>query len=271
MNKGFAQILTSGPYASIQDIGRRGFEQYGVPSSGYLLSSSISSEVRNAIEFFGVGLSVRFSHSALIRVMGNQVSIQKDSKTYHHVSILSVQAGAILKVVSNSGNIGYLTVEGGWKSEKIMSSHSQMKGVTSTDRLYPKMVIPYEVDKMEAEVVIQNRQTDDVLKDIFIVKPGPEFIIHNCKVKEMRLILSSESNRQAICFENAIEGHFSEITSSFIPVGTIQVTKGGKVFVLSKDGQTTGGYFRWGFINLNDLEQLYKTKIGKTITFRIDT
>ncbi|MBK8636173.1 MAG: hypothetical protein IPN72_22510 [Saprospiraceae bacterium] len=35
----------------------------------------------------------------------------------------------------------------------------------------------------------------------------------------------------------------------------MQITKGGKVFVLVKMDKTTGGYFRWGFINLNDLEK----------------
>ncbi|MBK8636172.1 MAG: hypothetical protein IPN72_22505 [Saprospiraceae bacterium] len=71
---------------------------------------------RMSLNFFGVGLSIRFSHPALIRVMGNQVSIQIDDNTFHDVSIVSVRAGAILKVLSIKENIGYLTVEGGWKS-----------------------------------------------------------------------------------------------------------------------------------------------------------
>jgi allophanate hydrolase subunit 2 len=269
MNKGYAQILAAGVYSSIQDKGRFGFGQYGVPNSGYILPNIIDEDFTNAIEFFGTGLTIRFSHDVLLNIVGFGLTIQVDTVTYTNVSVLTVQSGKILKIVKNEGNIGYLCVLGNWQSEYVMKSYSQMKGITMYDRLYPKMVIAYQSQSAQIQAVIKKDSKIDAGISTFNVMPGPEYHRFPCDVEVLTLTIDAGTNRQAICFQDVIAGVFPEIISSYTPIGTIQITKGGKVFILSKDGQTTGGYYRWGFLKVEDLEKLYLKKIGEKIILRI--
>ncbi|HMP31623.1 MAG TPA: hypothetical protein PKD85_18620 [Saprospiraceae bacterium] len=269
MHRGFAQILSTGVYASIQDRGRLGFEQYGVPKSGFLMKSWINVDCINAIEFFGTGLAIRFSHSTHLTIFGKGVSVKIDRYIYHNVSVVTVRKGAILKVIKNEGNIAYLTIEGGWQSEWVMNSYSQMKGITLYDRLYPKMVIPYIAPITRSDILVQNHQNVSKTSHHFFAMQGPEFIKYNGLINEIRMTINPNSNRQAISFDNCLAGDFPEILSSYTPIGTIQITTGGKVFILSNDGQTTGGYFRWGFITQSDLEKIYELPIGTEIVITL--
>jgi antagonist of KipI len=269
MSKGFAQILATGVYASIQDKGRVGFEQYGVPLSGYLIPSWLDYDETNAIEFFGAGLTIRFSHHVIVRIYGVGITVAINNEPIENVSIFSINSGDIIKVLKNTGNIGYISISSGWKSEYSMGSYSQMKGITQYDRLQTNMVIGYTSSGMTPELVVLSNSGREEINTTFLVAPGPEYFRFKCQIKQIELIKSPATNRHAVSFENSIIGEFPEITSSYTPIGTIQITKGGKVFILGKDGQTTGGYFRWGFLSEGDLERLYQCEFGKKLIFRI--
>ena len=266
MKKGFAQIISSGQYASIQDKGRFGFENYGVPPSGYLIRNEIISQAINAIEFIGTGLTLRFSDPVTLRFYGKGIGVKKNEEVFRDVFAISVKGGEILTIIENVGVSGYLFTELGWITERVMGSFSQSKGVTFYDRLLKGVTLSYFSDNSDVLILNKEKEGPTSDKDIIIkALPGPEFIKYGCMLTELQLTISPDTNRQAVCFKENAEGIFNEIKSSYTPVGTIQITKAGKVFILSRDGQTTGGYFRWGFISEKDLGLLCSFSPGTEV------
>jgi allophanate hydrolase subunit 2 len=69
--------------------------------------------------------------------------------------------------------------------------------------------------------------------------------------------------------EETINGHSYEMLTSATLPGTIQITPSGKLIVLMKDGQTTGGYPR--ILQLSDkaISILAQKKYGDAISFKL--
>ena len=69
--------------------------------------------------------------------------------------------------------------------------------------------------------------------------------------------------------DEKIDGHtISMLTSATLP-GTVQLTPSGKLIILMKDGQTTGGYPR--ILQLTDtaISILAQKRTGDTISFKL--
>ncbi|MGB7395506.1 MAG: allophanate hydrolase subunit 2 family protein, partial [Pricia sp.] len=82
--------------------------------------------------------------------------------------------------------------------------------------------------------------------------------------------ISNENNRMAYQLEESVPGHtVSMLTSATLP-GTIQLTPAGKLIVLMKDGQTTGGYPR--ILQLSDraISILAQKKFGDVVSFKLN-
>jgi hypothetical protein len=146
---------------------------------------------------------------------------------------------------------------------------SMMKGVTYYDRLVCGLTIPYTSDDLKNLALIsESDHVEQNYTTTFFYTLGPESIKANLTDLILDLTLSNDTTRQAICFNETVRGKFQEIVSSDTPLGTIQVTPAGKVFILSRDGQTTGGYFRLGFIVENDISILHRLPIGTKIKLK---
>ncbi|MFT5737788.1 MAG: allophanate hydrolase subunit 2 [Maribacter sp.] len=81
--------------------------------------------------------------------------------------------------------------------------------------------------------------------------------------------VAKENNRMAYQLNEMLEGHnHSMLTSATLP-GTVQLTPSGKLIILMKDGQTTGGYPR--ILQLSDkaIAILAQKRQGATISFKL--
>ena len=56
--------------------------------------------------------------------------------------------------------------------------------------------------------------------------------------------VSKDNNRMAYQLTEGIEGNSATMLTSATQPGTVQLTPSGKLIILMKDGQTTGGYPR---------------------------
>jgi allophanate hydrolase subunit 2 len=275
MVRSYAQVLNAGAYASIQDEGRFDYKRYGVPHSGALLSSSLHSvnealenQANDAvIEFFGSGLTLRFSHDTILAFSKGGLLISINDEEIDQPLLISVYKGSIVKVLKNNSGWSYLGVKFGWQSTEMLGSKSMMKGVTYYERIVPGLALPYTSISLDQQFFITNKEEIDRPKPRtkFKFDIGPEIIKSGVNPTTISLTISSQSTRQAISFNEQIEGNYPEIISSFTPQATIQVTPSGKVFILSKDGQITGGYFRLGFVSLEDLESMHSLPFGTRI------
>lgn len=279
----FAQVLSTGTYASIQDKGRNGYQHLGLPQSGWLQSSK--AEMANSIlenndncaviECFGRGFSMRFSQRTFICIVGLDFTIVlNDEQKYNETQVIEIVKGDVLKVEKNKIGLLYIAIHGGWQTEVKLSSRSMMKGVTSQSIILKEMLLPFP--PLDLHVALpQSRfsiKKNGRSSAQFYLTPGPELLKYGLTYfkKPIQLSLSPSTNRQAICFNEKIEGNFPEIASSYTPVGTVQVTSGGNVYILSKDGQTTGGYFRLGFVDLDVMEQIYDLRSGQEVRVEVN-
>ena len=81
--------------------------------------------------------------------------------------------------------------------------------------------------------------------------------------------LAKEHDRMACQLEPAIDGHaLNMITSATLP-GTVQLTPAGKLMVLMRDGQTTGGYPRILMLDEASLNRMGQKRFGDIVTFSL--
>ena len=111
------------------------------------------------------------------------------------------------------------------------------------------------------------------LEKVLEVSKGPEYDLLNDKQLEKifgnDFSIAKENNRMAYQLAEAIQGHAkSMLTSATIP-GTVQFTPSGKLIILMKDGQTTGGYPR--ILQLSDkaISILSQKKFGDMVSFKL--
>ena len=63
----------------------------------------------------------------------------------------------------------------------------------------------------------------------------------------------------------------TELVSSAVEFGTMQLLPSGQLVILMADHQTTGGYPRIGNVIKRDLPKLAQTNIGASVTFELVT
>jgi len=106
-----------------------------------------------------------------------------------------------------------------------------------------------------------------------IFSKGPEYgLLDNNHLENLffkEFSVAKDYNRMGYQFEEKIKGHkLSMLTSATLP-GTVQLTPSGKLIVLMKDGQTTGGYPR--ILQLSDkaISTLAQKKFGDKVTLKL--
>jgi len=105
------------------------------------------------------------------------------------------------------------------------------------------------------------------------VSPGPEFDVLSKAQKELifkkTFTIAKENNRMAYQLEESIGEHkHIMLTSATLP-GTVQVTPGGKLIILMRDGQTTGGYPRILQLTEEAIDRLAQKTFGDTISLKL--
>lgn len=136
-NSGTIELIHSGFQMTIQDSGRAGFRQYGVPQSGF--ADRYSGEIANmlvgnartdaALEVLHGKAVVRFSRDAVIAVCGaiTDVIAEYDGKRQllPMNTPIALRSGALLKLEgAKKGVWTYIAVRGGIAVPKVLGSRS---------------------------------------------------------------------------------------------------------------------------------------------------
>lgn len=253
------EVLKAGLFDSIQDLGRCGYQQYGVPISGAMdqysakLANGVlgNSEEAAVLEFTLMAPKLKFHCDTAICVTGMESQPKINGKRVENNTYLMIKKNDVLSFGTRKwGCRGYLSVLGGFNSEKIMESRSFYKGITGQERLINGDMImfsalPIPIKKSNALVktpeIHFESETLDVLK-------GVDFkLLINKDQNEMfnrDFTVSKDSNRMAYQLEERIENTLKPIITSPVLPGTVQLTPSGQLMILMRDCQATGGYPR---------------------------
>ncbi|MGP1993629.1 biotin-dependent carboxyltransferase family protein [Zobellia laminariae] len=277
------KVLKSGLFTSVQDIGRYGYLNKGVPVAGYMdgfsakkVNQLLDNDIRAAVlEITMTGPTLIFEEETYISMGGALLSVTLNNEPINNYEVIKVKKGDILSYGKlEKGFRNYLAVKGGFKAPLVLGSRSFFSSVTKKNHLADGSELEYDAcslfEPKISKIIVDSFLDEKELK----VTKGPEFESLSDKQLEMlfgkKFSISNENNRMAYKLEEKIEGlKTSMITSATLP-GTVQLTPSGKLIILMKDGQTTGGYPR--ILQLSDraISVLAQKKYGDEVQFKLN-
>ncbi|MDV7139009.1 biotin-dependent carboxyltransferase family protein [Maribacter sp. TH_r10] len=276
------KVLKSGLYTTLQDEGRFGYRDKGVPVSGIMdldvvrnANILLENETNAAVlEITMTGPTLLFEKATYIVMAGAEFSVTLNNEPLSNNKVHKVKAGDILSYGKLlKGFRGYLALKGGFQSKVVLGSRSQYFPITKKGFIKENTELPYE-ECLDFEPKISELKSNSFLDEtVLMVSKGPEFkLLDDMQLEQLFInsfTVAKEYNRMGYQFNEKIKEHdWSMLTSATMP-GTVQLTPSGKLIILMKDGQTTGGYPR--ILQLKDkaISILAQKKFGDAISFKL--
>lgn len=277
------KVLKPGLFTTIQDEGRYGYLNKGVPVSGYMDSFSAAKinqllenhESAAVMEITMTGPTLVFEKSTFICMGGAQLSVTLNNEPVYEYKVYKVEKGDILSYGKlKKGFRGYLAVKDGFQTAGVLGSRSFYSPITPKNHLGDGSSVDY-IKCTNFSPKIPELKVDSFLNEsVLSVSQGPEFHLLSDKQLETLFFknfsISNQNDRMAYQIEEKIDGHsISILTSATLP-GTVQLTPAGKLIILMKDGQTTGGYPRILQLSDKSISILAQKKFGDGISFKLE-
>jgi biotin-dependent carboxylase-like uncharacterized protein len=278
------KVLEPGFFTTIQDNGRFQYRDIGVPVSGAM--DGYSSQFANVIlgntsdmavlEITMVGPKLQFLEPTFIVISGAQMQPKLNSKRIEHDMIVEVRPNDILSFGKlESGFRAYLAIKGGFKTELVLGSRSMYVPVTEKDCVRAGDTLNYDPFdfKISAKNASLNYRTSVIASNELHVFKGPEYGLLNSTIKEklenISFKVSNLNNRMAYQMESFLINDLDTILTGPVLPGTVQLTPSGKLIILMRDCQTTGGYPRVLQLTHSAINVLSQKLSGNDITFRL--
>lgn len=276
------KVLKEGLYTTIQDIGRFGYKNIGVPVSGSMDQTSAklanlllgNDESSAVLEMTLVGPTLEFMHDTYISITGADMNPSLNKQKVLQNKPLFVNKGDILYLShSSNGMRSYLGIKGGFNSEKKLGSKSFYRGITKREKLIKNDKIKFA--KVISSPMKMNKSINDFKinrKNKINVFKGPEFDLLDSNSKD--IIFNTDftigvNNRMGYNLVEPIENSISSIISSPVMPGTVQLTPSGRLIILCRDCQTSGGYPRVLQLDKSSMDSLSQKTIGETIKLKL--
>ena len=276
-------VLHSGFYTSVQDLGREHYQSLGVPISGAMDNNA--SKMANAIlgndencailELTMLGPKLEFTCDTVISITGAEMHPKLNGHEIEAYKVINVKNGDILSFGKlTQGFRTYLAVFGGIQSKKVLGSRSMYIGITPAYMLKKGDVLKIQSGKHVHEKYSSiKHNTESIQNQCVEVYKGPEFDELNAKqideIHELYFVISKENNRMAYQLERLIANNLDQIITSLVLPGTVQLTPSGKLIILMRDCQTTGGYPRVLQLSESSINVLSQKKVGDKIKFQL--
>ena len=277
------EVLKAGLYDSIQDLGRFGLQQYGVPLSGVM--DRYSAKLANAVlgnnpndaimEITILGPKLKFRENTTVCITGADFNAKLNTESVKVNLAFCVKKGDVLAFGScRKGCRGYLAVSGGFQTEIIMNSKSMYANITEANKLKKGALLPIrstEISKPESKASVVTPAIHFEAGDIEVIK-GVEFNELSKKQQQdlcsTEFTVSKDSNRMAYQLEQRFENNLETIITSLVLPGTVQLTPSGQLLILMRDCQTTGGYPRVLQLTDSCIDSLAQKQPGQKFRFK---
>lgn len=279
------EILSPGLSTTIQDHGRFGYQDKGIPVSGFmdvtsaqLANTLVTNKLNSAvIEMTMLGIKFKALQPITIAITGANMQPKLNGKPVHMYKALKIPKNGIVSFKgATAGVYSYIAVLGGFKIPRVLESKATytpasiggFKGrMIQKGDLLP--VLHQTLKPIKSKVKAPNFLPSAVLECL----PGPEWEDFDDESKKAFFnaffIIAKDSNRIGIRLEgDAIKlSKKDEIISSGILKGTVQITKGGQPIVMMADAPTTGGYMRLVNLTNKACDVLAQVPIGGKVQF----
>ena len=278
------KVLKSGLFSTIQDKGRFGYGAFGVPKSGAmdfysaeLANTLLGNTINDAVlEITMIGPQLKFDVEYLLVITGADMSPSINRKTIQNNKVYRIKKFDTLGFDKlKSGLRAYVAVKGGFKSDMVLGSQSYYQPLTLANKLNNGDTLYLN----QSENTFDTYETFSKLKVVDYSSPnihvfkGPEFERLSCNQKSELTSLESQVtnlyNRMAYQLSPLFDNDLESILTGPVLPGTVQLTPSGKLIVLMRDCQTTGGYPRVLQLTESAINLLSQKKEKDKIVFKL--
>lgn len=288
-------MIKPGLLTTVQDLGRKGFQQYGMIVSGAMDSYALrvgniivgNDEGEAGLEITMIGPALYFIDDAIITITGGELSPTLNGEPVHMWGSIHVEKGSTLEFGKlKAGVRAYLTIRGGIDVPVVMNSRStylragiggyngralqkgdrlKVKHVQNNPssfqtalrkrRLHPSLIPTYQ-SSIQARVILGPQA------DAFTEQSITDFL-------RQPYLITPQSDRMGYRLQGMRlqHKHSADIISDATAIGSIQVPASGDPILLLADRQTTGGYPKIATVVTVDLPYIAQAKPGDRIFF----
>ena len=281
-------VLTPGAYTTVQDEGRFGYQQMGIPVSGVLDSFAfrvanmlVENPVNCAVlEITVMGPRLEVLSEADISITGAEMGITLNDQPVQGWKSIKVKPGDILGINQvKSGCRAYLAVTGGIDVSEVMGSRSTYVGgkiggyygrsLKQGDIIKRGKGLKLKPARHLSPAVIPKYSSNIVIHAV----PGPQddFFDEGLKTMfESEFMVSAKADRMGYRLQGPVIKHREEVPKSIISEpsvpGGIQVPADGQPIILLVE-QTVGGYTKIATVISTDICKVAQATPGDLIRF----
>lgn len=283
------RVIKKGILDTIQDEGRYGYQHLGIHPSGVMDSVAmrmantvLGNAVQEAVlEIHFPAPLLLFEEDALIAISGADFDARLNRDLSAPINrCISIKAGTQLSFQQQiSGARAYIAVRGGVQSALWLNSAATPVGFTSVGTILQQgMILSLKNKNVQ---VLENKifswtaiapvnYQDPIIRyiaghEINRLNDSMQAILDNSN-----FTIDNSSNRMGyrLAGPSIIPDTHTEILSTAVTRGTIQLLPSGQLIILMADHQTTGGYPRIGHIITADFPKLAQRNAGESFQFK---
>ncbi len=273
------KVIQTGLFTTIQDGGRHGYRNIGIPTSGFMDQENAwaaniivdNDREESLFEITLTGPTLIFNGNYVISITGGDFNPLINELPVKMYQPINVKLGDTLKINNTkNGARCYLAISGGIDVKSIFGSKSFFSNISES--YYLRKGDEIKISNNSNSKILKKNKFKFKLKKSMDVFKGPEFDLLSIKVKKM--LFKNEftirtNSRMGYNLEEKVQIGIKSIISSPVMPGTIQLTPSGKMIILHRDCQTTGGYPRILQLNKSSLNHLSQIKSNEKIKFSL--
>ena len=286
-------VVKPGMLTTVQDLGRWGYQNLGVPVAGpmdhasHRLANLLVGNRSTAatLEVTWLGPELEFEQAVACALTGAEFDLMLDGRTVARNAVWQAARGSRLTIgARRRGARAYLAVKGGIAVPRYLGSRathvaSRMGGLhgralEAGDRL----PIGSDVTPITQRAAARSRRPVVALPDggarVRVMLGPQDHVFSEAAIETLRTArfsITPQSNRMGYRLTGpSLEASWhGDMPSDATPLGAIQVPASGEPILLMADGQTTGGYPKVATVITADLAVAGQLAPGDWLEFQV--
>lgn len=282
---GQLELIKGGLQCSIQDAGRVGFAQYGVPYSGAMDRHSFhmanrllgNNENDACLEIGPAPTQFIFNGSTWFVITGADAEVLLNGSLIHKNKPYFASEKAVLNISTfTKGNWIYLSVIKGFISDIYLSSKSWSKGITPINQARKNTQFSFHSNQSmihwPQHVRVKEQLRDNENLTLTAHRGGDwEMLPNSIKlaISDQVFKLGLGQDRMGYEINGLGPNKLPELLTAPVFPGTIQLTPSGKMIALMREAQVTGGYPRVLQLTEDAINTLSQQKPSTQLRFHL--
>jgi len=257
------QVLKPGFFTTVQDLGRYGYLEYGVPISGAMDAFShvatnllVANKPNDAcLEITLIGPELQALTQTQVAIAGGDISAKINGQNAPMWQTLDIHEDDVLSFERmKSGCRAYLSVRGGIDTPLVLGSRATyvrggFGGINGRQLKTGDIIKGFDMSFLKVEYAMPEELlpqfTSQITAHVLLGSQADMFTENGIRTffsSQFRVTL--EADRMGYRLEGPAVEHKAkaEIVSDALLPGAVQVPKNGKPIIVMRDAQTTGGY-----------------------------